>query len=117
MEISGEKYSVNYDAASTTVSCIGSFRLQGADEYAPIVDLLNDVVDANPDTINLDLRELEFLNSSGINMLSKFVIQVRKQGQSKLIVYGSQAYPWQNKSLKNFQRLMPNLVLELEATA
>jgi hypothetical protein len=113
MEIKGDNYSVSYDENDTSIFCKGSFRLRGADEYDPIIKLLNDVAAAEPAQIILDLRELEFLNSSGINMLSKFVINVRKKGASDLTVKGSQSYPWQSKSLKNLQRLMPNLVLEI----
>jgi len=113
-EIKGENYSVSYDQDSTTVHCKGSFRLRGADEYDPIITLLTSIVDEEPEHITLDLRELEFLNSSGINMLSKFVINVRKKGSSALTVKGSESYPWQNKSLKNLQRLMPNLELDVQ---
>lgn len=113
MEIIGDTYLVNYDSETTTIRCEGSFRLRGASEYAPIVDLLNDVVDQEPETITLDLQALQFLNSSGINTLSKFVIKLRKQKSSKLLVKGSKQYSWQGKSLKNLQRLLPSLRLEL----
>lgn len=114
MEITNDTYKVQYDAETTTVKFQGSLRLGGMAEYAPIVDLLNEIVAQEPSVITLDLTNLEFLNSSGISMLSKFVINVRKQGKSKIIIKGSQDIPWQGKSLKNLQRLMPNLQLDLE---
>ncbi len=113
MEIKTDNYRVFYDPASVTVDFQGSLRLSGREEYAPIVEMLDEIVAQNPPTITLDLKELEFLNSSGISMLSKFVINVRKQQNSQIVVKGSQAIPWQGKSLKNLQRLMPNLTLEL----
>lgn len=113
MEIKGENYSVTYDPETVTITCEGSFRLRGTEEYAPIVQLLNDVADENPTTITLNLEQLQFLNSSGINSLSKFVIRLRKQKSTHLIVKGSQEYPWQGKSLKNLKRLLPDLQLEL----
>lgn len=113
MEISGENYVVIYDAESVTITCKGSFRLRGSEEYAPIVELLNQVADDNPSTITLNLQELQFLNSSGINTLSKFVIKLRKQTSTQLIIKGSHQYPWQGKSLKNLQRLLPTLTLDL----
>ena len=49
-------------------------------EYAPIFDLLNNACALKPaQPLTLDLRQLEFLNSSGIAMLSKFVIGVRNE--------------------------------------
>ena len=79
MEVKSEDYSVSYDADTVTVTFKGSLRLSGSDEYAPIVELLNESSQDDPETINLDLKKLEFLNSSGISMLSKFVINIRKK--------------------------------------
>ncbi|MBD2740715.1 hypothetical protein [Coleofasciculus sp. FACHB-1120] len=114
MEIKTEDYSIWYDSVTETANFQGSLRLSGMEEYAPIVKLLNDLVDSEPPTITLNLRELEFLNSSGINVLSKFVINVRQKEKIQMIVQGSKNIPWQSKSLKNLQRLMPSLHLEFE---
>ncbi len=113
MDIKTKDYSVCYDTTTWTVDWQGSLRLSGSDEYAPIVKLLEKVTDSQPPSITLNLRHLEFLNSSGISMLSRFVINVRKKNIS-VVVQGSQKIPWQGKSLKNLQRLMPTLKLELE---
>jgi len=112
VEIMHENYQVHYDEASKSLSCKGSFRLQGS-EYQPIQDLMNGVADSAPQPLTVDLRELEFLNSSGINTLAKFVLQLRKNGVSEVKVQGSNKYPWQEKSLKNLQRLLPSLELEI----
>lgn len=114
MEIKTEDYNIWYDVMTKTVTCQGSLRLGGMEEYAPIVQLLNDVVDQQPPMLTLNLRSLEFLNSSGINVLSKFVIKVRQQKNMQLVVQGSTSILWQGKSLKNLQRLMPSLELEWE---
>lgn len=113
MEINDENYGVVLDDATNTIYFKGSLRLSGVAEYTPIVDLLNGVVSTEPPTITLNLQELEFLNSSGISMLSKFVIGIRNKKNVKLIIVGADAIPWQGKSLKNLQRLMPDLSLEL----
>ncbi|PIG93065.1 STAS domain-containing protein [Gloeocapsopsis sp. IPPAS B-1203] len=113
MKIEGKSYSVLYDVSTATVIFQGSLRLSGAEEYAPIEQILNSVTDQDPSIIILNLQKLEFLNSSGISMLSKFVINVRKKKNSQMIVIGSQEIPWQGKSLKNLQRLMPSLKLEI----
>ncbi|MGE5656170.1 MAG: slr1659 superfamily regulator [Actinomycetota bacterium] len=114
MEIKTEDYRILYDATTATVTCEGSLRLSGMEEYAPIVQLLNDVAESEPSKIVLNLRDLEFLNSSGINMLSKFAIKVRQKGDIEMVVQGSQDIPWQGKSLRNLLRLMPSLKLELD---
>jgi hypothetical protein len=99
MEINTKDYSVQYDRATQTVTFCGSFRLSNAEEWAQIVELLDSTADGD---------------SSGINVLSKFVIKVRQQKHTHVAVKGSQNIPWQGKSLKNLQRLMPALYLELE---
>jgi hypothetical protein len=113
MQISAENYCVSLDENSNIISFKGSLRLSGMEEYEPIINLLDRVVNQEPEQIILDLTGLEFLNSSGISMLSKFVINIRKKNTTKIIVQGSAAIPWQGKSLKNLQRLMPSLILEL----
>lgn len=113
MEIQGENYSVIYDNSTATITCSGTLRLYGKDGYQPIVDLLDQVADEKPEMITLDLRDLQFLNSAGINTFSKFVIRVRNDQVSGISVKGSAQFPWQAKSLKNLQRLMPSLSLEI----
>jgi hypothetical protein len=113
MEVNGENYRVAYDSATATITCQGSLRLYGATGYASVVELLNTAADQKPPILTLNLEELQFLNSSGINAFSKFVIRVRNHKASQLVVRGTQQFPWQSKSLRNLQRLMPDLKLEL----
>lgn len=113
MEIKTEQYRICYDPKTATVSFSGSLRLTGPEEYQSIAQLLSDVADEETGKITLNLQQLEFLNSSGISMLSKFIIEVRKKAGIQMAVQGSQSIAWQTKSLKNLQRLMPGLILEL----
>jgi len=104
MEIKGEGYGVSYDPSTHTVTFQGVMRLHGND-YNDIVKLLQDIVDEKPATAKLDLRQLTFLNSSGINHLFKFAVKLRNQTPTELVVLGSSAIPWQKKSLKNLRTL------------
>ena len=113
MEVKGENYHITYNPSAATVTFGGTLRLRGMAEYAPIIQLLDEVVRQGPDTIILDVCQLQFLNSSGINNLFRFVIKVRDQDRSKLIVRGSAQVAWQQKSLQNLQRLMASVQLEL----
>lgn len=110
-EIKHADYQVIYDPATAIVVCAGSYRLSGP-EYDAILEVMNAAADAGHPVLTLDVSDLQFLNSSGINTLSKFVIRMRKQPASQLIVKGSEQYPWQKKSLINLQRLLPGLQLE-----
>lgn len=114
MEIKTEDYHIIYDEISHNVVFDGSLRLNGGEEYASISELLDSIAQQEPEKIVLDLKDLSFLNSSGISILSKFVIKVRKSKNIQMVVIGAKKNPWQGKSLKNLQRLMPSLKLELE---
>lgn len=114
VEIKSEDYTVDYDPQTATLTCVGLLRLNGMEGYAPIIQLLDRLVDQEPPRLSLDLQKLEFLNSSGINVLSKFVIKVRQKGATQVLVIGTKDIPWQVKSLRNLQRLMPDLQLQLE---
>ncbi|GAB4440660.1 MAG: hypothetical protein OHK0035_31730 [Cyanobacteria bacterium J069] len=114
MELRDNDYQIWYDAATQTLTCQGALRLGGPDEYAPIAQLLEEVVKQEPENLELDLRKLAFLNSSGINTLSKFVIKVRQHSQIQLVIQGSNEIPWQTKSLPNLQRLLPTLKLQFD---
>ena len=92
----------------------GLLSAPGAEEYAPILRVLTAAADAQPATLTLDLRTLQFLNSSGINTLAKFVLHARQDHATRVVMKGSHHFPWQEKSLKNFQRLLPGLQLEIE---
>ncbi|MEE3716253.1 hypothetical protein V2H45_05790 [Tumidithrix elongata RA019] len=112
MEITTQDYCVWYDREKDTTFLKGFIRLNGELEYKPIKNLLVDIAVQNG-AISIDLQELEFLNSSGINMLSMVVLALRKKGDIRVILRGSSQVLWQTKSLKNLQRLMPDLQLEM----
>ena len=113
-EVKGEDYIVQFDPDSVSVYFQGELSLGGPTEYAPITNLLNKVAESEPNRMTIDLRNLVFVNSSGISMLSKFVLSMRKKTAVQLVVLGSNDMPWQGKSLKNLEKLLPGLKLEIE---
>lgn len=111
VDIQTDDYSVRYDPDSGTIHFQGFLRLEGIHKYQSIMDTLLQAAEASPQ-FTIDLCNLEFLNSSGISMLSMFVVKVRDRGNVDLTLKGSDKILWQTKSLKNLQRLMPSLKLE-----
>ena len=110
MEINNADYRVWYDESRNTIALEGSFRLNGS-FYDPISQLLESVLAQKPASLRLDLTELKFLNSSGINVLAKFAILVRNAGNLPMTVVGNRKIPWQEKSLPNLKKLYPALEL------
>lgn len=111
--IIGEGYEALYQSEGSVVVIKGTLRLNGVSEYQGITDMLNGASDAVSELV-LDLRELQFLNSSGIATFSKFVLHARAKENFSLKILGSKAISWQSKSLVNLGRLMPSLILEIE---
>lgn len=107
----GENYTIDYDEAAHIVAIAGTLRLNGIPEYGPIVSLLSNATEGAAKLV-IDLSKLDFLNSSGIAVLSKFVIEARNRGGLSLAIVGAKTIPWQGKSLQNLKRLMPALELE-----
>jgi hypothetical protein len=112
MEIKTDDYRIWYSPETTTVNFQGLLRESEIADYKPIEQLLDKVMAQELPAITMNLKELEFLNSSGMSVLSRFVIGVRKKKTTQLVVKGAKAVPWQGKSLGNWQRLMPTLTLE-----
>lgn len=110
-EISDGTYTASRHPEKNVVVIRGSLRLNGTTEYAPVAALLEEALGAGPLTI--DLRELQFLNSSGITILMRFAIKVREVSGS-LLLLGSKKIPWQGKSLHNLKRVFPAIRIELE---
>ena len=112
-EVKDSDYCVRYHPETKILTFQGELQLSGMNEYAPIMTLLDEVVNQEPPVLTLDLRKLEFLNSSGVNVLLSLVIKVRDKQTMQLIVEGSENISWQSRSLNNIKRLMPTAQLNI----
>jgi hypothetical protein len=113
-QITSDEYTVEYDSETHTVALRGTIRLQSTEDYAPVTELLQQAhAAAAGSRLTVDFRQLQFLNSSGISMISKFVINARKQDSVSMLVLGNQEIYWQQKSLINLQKLWPKVQIEI----
>ena len=105
MEYKGDDFFVDFVETGRTVEFYGTIRLRDKAEYQLIADIMDKAAEIIDEEMILDLRKLKYLNSSGINMFSKFIIMARSANKLKIKVLGNSDISWQQKSLKNFQRL------------
>lgn len=113
MEIKQSDYQISFVQAEATLYCQGILMLNGSQAYEEILALFKRTCDSVTDTgLTINLTALEFLNSSGINTFTKFVIFSRNRNLT-LQVIGLENTPWQVRLIKNLQRLMPSLTMTL----
>jgi hypothetical protein len=113
-EVKGAKYRVTYDPSTATLAFEGTLRLRDVQAYGSLITLFDRAVAAEHEVVTLDVRGLDFLNSSGINVLFQFVIKLRDRAVSQLVVRGTSRVLWQTRTLQNMRRLMPDLQLDLK---
>lgn len=113
MEVAGDDYSVKFDEASSVIVFTGSLRLCGTKGYTEIADCLDNIIELDKEQVTIDLKALDFLNSTGITTISKFIIKTKNKGVTQLVINGNNDITWQKKTLKHLLRLMPTLTLEM----
>ena len=113
MKIETDTYSVKEISGQSTVVMTGTLRLQGREQYQPIFDLLMEAAARSAGALTVDMKELIFLNISGISAVSLFVIEMRKIDKP-VTIKGSSNVSWQSKSLLNFQRLYEQVEIVIE---
>jgi hypothetical protein len=111
-EIKQDKYHIAYDKTRGIVTFEGALLLNGASAYEPILQLLQHAAEElQPDEMTVDVSGLGILNSSGINMMTRFIMFVSdiKEIPLKLTFRAKKQIAWQERLVINLQRLMPEL--------
>ena len=113
MEIRGEDFVITYSETSNAVEFFGTLRLRDSSDYRPLTEMLETAHRNAKDVLTLDFRNLQFLNSAGINTVSRFVITARTKDTVLLRVVGNNEISWQQKSLRNLQKLWAKVAIEI----
>ena len=113
MELRGEDYVVTYVESRSAVEFFGTLRLRDSADYKPLTQMLDQALKGAAGTLIMDFRNLQFLNSAGINVISRFVIAARTAETTQLRVLGNNEISWQQKSLGNLQKLWAKVSIEI----
>ncbi len=114
MEIKGEDYHVHYNNAKNAIEFSGTLRLRDSAEYQNLSEMLQSVYNNASAALVLDFKNLLFLNSSGINTISKFIINARKSARVQIKILGNNEVSWQQKSLRNLQKLWSSVQIQID---
>jgi len=107
MKIQDRDHTIDFDPDSGTLTITGTLRAMTKD-YAPLRELLDHILQLAPPRIELDLRELRMINSSGLNTLSRFVLALRGKPAVQVLFRGSLAVLWHARTLANMKHFLPS---------
>lgn len=112
MRISGDGFQVSYE--DNTLTLRGKLSLM-LEDYADIDRLFKTVVDTNPGSLLVDIRELEYLNSAGIHSLCvKLILEAAEIEGFGITILCSNRYTWQEETIPTLEDLMENLAITFE---
>ncbi len=111
-EKSRQSYAIQVAEDFSRVLLRGYLRLQKRPDYQKVLDTLREAAQRSPGSLEIDVRELRFLNSPGITALAGFLRGMRDIGK-KIVITGSKTFAWQSKTLDSFSRLFDNVIVNL----
>ncbi len=115
--IKGKNYKVYFDGEGTLT--ISGKLAEMPEKYEEIEDFfekaLDTISEANKTELILDLRELIFLNSSGIKSICvSLVMEADDIKGLHLKIYCSNSFTWQVETIPTFKGLMNNIEFVFE---
>ena len=88
----------------------GIMRLESPEAYEKALASVREGILAATSPYLIDLRQVVFLNSSGIRTLGAFVLLAAERGKD-IVLAGDPGVPWQKKTFASLQALHPSLEL------
>ena len=89
----------------------GTLRLPSPLSYDHPFFPIKKALEEATDTLEINITELEYLNSSGITALARIIILARKLDKSIQLII-SNDIPWQKRSLPSLQHLWEKLFIK-----
>jgi len=112
MRIDGEDYQIAYENGVISISGKLSLMLE---DYKIIEDLFENVIASAPRELTLDIRNLEYLNSSGIKTICVgLILEAADIDGLGMKILCSGQYTWQKETVPTFEDLMDNMEIVFE---
>ncbi len=107
MNIKGENYQITYEDHVIRLSGKLSLMLE---DYGKIEEFFKNVLESQPKELTLDIRELEYLNSSGIKTICVSLILEADDIEGLCMkIICSKKYTWQQETIPTFKDLMDEI--------
>ncbi len=113
MNMEDADHRIENTAAGCTMT--GVLRLATPGAYERIFNPIHDAMIACKTTYVVDIRGLNFMNSSGITALSRLVLAARKL-DLPLRILGAESIAWQRKTITSLRRLHTLLTVDIQDT-
>jgi len=112
MKISGNDFRMSYENEVIRISGKLSLMLE---DYSEIEAFFENIVASQPHKLTLDIRELEYLNSSGIKVLCvNLILEAAENNDLSMTICCSNRFTWQRETVPTFQALMDHLEIKFE---
>ncbi len=112
MKLNGDGYEVAY--AEGVIALSGRLALM-IEDYRALEDFFKKVIDAAPAALTLDIRNLEYLNSSGIKTICVgLLLEADEIEGLHMNILCSNRHTWQKETVPAFEGLMDRIEITFE---
>ncbi|MCP4112067.1 MAG: hypothetical protein GY749_42160 [Desulfobacteraceae bacterium] len=113
MNIKGDDYKI-VQYQDSVISISGKLSLM-PEEYEEIAQFFKKILESAHKEITLDIKELAYLNSSGIKAVCvDLILQAAEIKYLKMKILCSEEYTWQKETVPTFEDLMDDLEIVFE---
>ncbi|MGE0087451.1 MAG: hypothetical protein AB7S75_23835 [Desulfococcaceae bacterium] len=112
MNIEGEGYRLTYGDGVISISGKLSLMLE---DYAQLEAVFEKIIASKPSALVLDIRNLEYLNSSGIKTICVgLILEAADIDGLEMKILCSNQYTWQKETVPTFEDLMDDMKIIFE---
>ncbi len=112
MDIERDDYKLTYENGVIKITGKLSIMLE---EYEGIEEFFEKIVKSQPAALTLDIRDLEYLNSSGIKTICvNLLLEADEIDDFRMKILCSKQYTWQEETIPTFEDLISNMEIIFE---
>ncbi len=112
MNMEGDGYRLTWQ--DNVISLSGKLSLM-LEDYAELEAFFEKIVASKPSNLVLDIRNLEYLNSSGIKTICvSLILEAADVEGLGMKILCSNQYTWQKETVPTFEDLMDNMEITFE---